>query len=40
MIKYVAGIDAGTTGLKTIIFDLQGRAIGKDMKSIRVSLQE
>lgn len=30
MIKYVAGIDAGTTGLKTIIFDLQGRAIGKD----------
>ena len=30
MIKYVAGIDAGTTGLKTIIFDLQGQAIGKD----------
>ena len=30
MIKYVAGFDAGSTGLKTIRFDLQGRAIGKD----------
>lgn len=29
MIKYVAGIDAGTTGLKTIIFDLEGHALGK-----------
>lgn len=29
MIKYVAGIDAGTTGLKTIIFDLEGQVVGK-----------
>lgn len=29
MAKYVAGIDAGTTGLKTIIFDLKGKAMGK-----------
>lgn len=29
MVKYVAGIDAGTTGLKTIIFDLKGHAVGK-----------
>lgn len=29
MAKYVAGIDAGTTGLKTIIFDLKGNALGK-----------
>lgn len=28
-VKYVAGIDAGTTGLKTIIFDLKGQAMGK-----------
>ena len=27
MVKYVAGIDAGTTGLKTIIFDLEGNVI-------------
>ena len=29
MAKYIAGIDAGTTGLKTIIFDLQGKELGK-----------
>lgn len=29
MVKYVAGIDAGTTGLKTIIFDLTGKPMGK-----------
>lgn len=28
MAKYVAGIDAGTTGTKTMIFDLSGNAIG------------
>lgn len=27
--KYVAGIDAGTTGLKTIIFDLEGNIVSK-----------
>ncbi len=30
MAKYVAGIDAGTTGLKTILFDMEGHAVGKD----------
>lgn len=29
MAKYVAGIDAGTTGLKTIIFNLNGKELGK-----------
>jgi len=29
MAKYIAGIDAGTTGLKTIIFDLKGKELGK-----------
>ena len=30
MIKYVAGIDAGTTGSTVMIFDLKGNLIGTD----------
>lgn len=37
MAKYVAGIDAGTTGLKTIIFDLKGQALGKAYREYPVS---
>jgi xylulokinase len=30
--KYIVGIDVGTTGTKTIIFDLQGRIVGTGYK--------
>ena len=27
--QYIVGIDVGTTGTKTVIFDLQGRVVSK-----------
>ncbi len=30
--KYLVGIDAGTTGCKSVVFDLEGNVLGEDYR--------